>query len=345
MGEDLASRKRKCPETGGEVAAGPGFEPGLSDSESLVLPLHHPARKATRRILTSISPSVEFPGNLLPPQKPLRLRGAIGDNYRRIEERRMILGDLLREYEPLADLYDLEYDQDYDLPFWLALAEREGGPVVEWGAGTGRLAAPLADVGLDVTAVETSQSMVQKGREKGGTVEWIRGDMRHVKLKERYGLAVCAFNSFLCLLSVNDALVFLRNAREHLKPDGLLGIEVSAFTPEELCEGAEGPVLHHDFTRERGQETPKRTLERFSVSRYDAASQLLRMRLFYELYGLRGELENKRAHELTIRIIGRGELELMLRLAGFEVEVVYGGFEGEPFIADSDHLIVLARRS
>jgi SAM-dependent methyltransferase len=197
----------------------------------------------------------------------------------------MILGDLLREYEPLADLYDLEYDHDYDLPFWLALAEREGGPVVEWGAGTGRLAAPLADVGLDVTAVEVSQNMLEKGREKGGTVEWIRGDMRHVKLGGRYVLAVCAFNSFLCLLSVNDALVFLRNAREHLKPDGLLGIEVSAFTPEELCEGAEGPVLRHDFTREREQETPKRTLERFSVSRYDAASQLLRMRLFYELYG------------------------------------------------------------
>ncbi len=249
------------------------------------------------------------------------------------------------EYNPLADLYDLEYDHDYDLPFWLALAEREDGPVVEWGAGTGRLAAPLAGVGLCVTAVEVSQNMVEKGLEKDYAVEWIRGDMRHVKLKERYGLAVCAFNSFLCLLSVNDALVFLRNAREHLKPDGLLGIEVSAFTPEELCEGVAGPALRHDFTRYRGQGTPKRTLERFSVSRYDAASQLLQMRLFYELYGQEGELENKRAHDLTIRIIGRGELELMLRLAGFEIESVYGGFEGEPFTAGSDHLIVLARRS
>jgi hypothetical protein len=33
----------------------------------------------------------------------------------------------------------------------------------------------------------------------------------------------------------------------------------------------------------------------------------------------------------------------MLRLAGFEVEAVYGGFEGEAFSAESDHLIVLAR--
>ncbi|MBA3473021.1 MAG: class I SAM-dependent methyltransferase [Rubrobacter sp.] len=247
------------------------------------------------------------------------------------------------EYDPLADLYDLEYDHDYDLPFWLALAEREGGPVVEWGAGTGRLATPLAGASLDVTAVEVSQNMVEKGREKGDAIEWVRGDMRYVKLGGRYGLAVCAFNSFLCLLSVDDALAFLRNAREHLEPDGLLGIEVSAFAPEELCEREGGTALRHDFTRERG--TPGRTLERFSVSRYDAASQLLRMRLFYELYGRGGDLENKRAHDLTIRIVGRGELELMLRLAEFEVEAVYGGFEGEPFTAGSDHFIILARRS
>jgi SAM-dependent methyltransferase len=248
----------------------------------------------------------------------------------------------LPEYDPLADLYDLEYDHDHDLPFWLALTERKDGPVVEWGAGTGRLAVPLADVGLDVTAVEVSESMVEKGRVKGDAVEWIRGDMRYVALGRCYGLAICAFNSFLCLLSVDDALAFLRNAREHLEPNGLLGIEVSAFAPEELCEGGD-PALHHDFTRERG--TLGRALERFSVSRYDAASQLLRMRLFYELYDRRGELENQRAHDLTIRIVGRGELELMLRLTGFEVEAVYGGFEGEPFTAGSDHLIVLARRS
>jgi SAM-dependent methyltransferase len=248
----------------------------------------------------------------------------------------------LPEYDPLADLYDLEYDHDHDLPFWLALAEREDGPVVEWGAGTGRLAAPLACAGLDVTAVEVSGNMVEKGRQKGGTVEWIRGDMRHAKLGRRYDLAVCAFNSFLCLLSVDDALAFLRNARDHLESDGLLGIEVSAFAPEELYEG--GPALHHDFTRELVRGKTGRTLGRFSVSRYDAATQLLQMRLFYELYE-HENLKNKRAHELTIRVVGRGELELMLRLAGFEVEAVYGGFEGEPFTATSDHLIVPARRS
>jgi SAM-dependent methyltransferase len=245
----------------------------------------------------------------------------------------------LPEYDPLADLYDLEHAHDYDVPFWLALAEREGGPVVEWGAGTGRIAILLARAGSDVTAVELSENMIEVGRKKGAPVEWIRGDMRTVKVGRRYRLAVCAFNSFLCLPSVDDALAFLHNAREHLQPGGLLGIEVSAFSPEELYDPPGGTQLRHDFTRE----LPRGDLNRFSTSRYDAASQVLTMRLFYELYEASGELRSRRAHDLTIRVTGRDELGLMLRLAGFEVETVYGGFEGETFVSGSDHLILLSR--
>ena len=243
------------------------------------------------------------------------------------------------EYDPLADLYDLEYDHDHDVPFWLALAERERGPIVEWGAGTGRIAVPLAAAGHDVTAVEISEAMVEKGGKKGGGVEWVVGDMRTTKLDRRYGLAVCAFNSFLCLLCVDDALAFLRNAREHLEPGGLLGIEVSALSPEELAAEPGGPSLRHDLTRDL---TVGR-LDRFSLSRYDAATQLMEMRLFYELYDATGAQRSSRTHDLAIRISNRDELLLMLRLAGFDVEAVYGGFDAEPFTAESDHLIVLAR--
>lgn len=249
----------------------------------------------------------------------------------------------MSEYDTLADLYDTEYNHDYDVPFWTSLAEREAGPVVEWGAGTGRISVPLAEAGHAVTAVELSENMVEEGRRKTAAVEWITGDMRNVKLDRRSGLAVCAFNSFLCLLTPDDALDFLRNAWAHLAPEGLLGIEVSAFAPEELSDTTSGgPALRHDFTRERPG-ADGGTLDRFSVSRYDAASQLLSMRLFYELYGADGRLEGRRAHELEIRVTGRDELLLMLRHAGFEVEAVYGGFEGEPFDTGSEHLIVLAR--
>ncbi len=245
------------------------------------------------------------------------------------------------EYDPLADLYDLEYVHDHDVPFWLALAERESGPIVEWGAGTGRVAVPLADAGHGVTAVELSEQMVERGRKKGGTVEWVAGDMRTARLDRRYGLAICAFNSFLCLLTTDEALAFLRNAREHLGPGGLLGIEVSAFSPEELAEDPGGPSLRHDLTRDLPDGG---RLDRFSLSRYDAASQIMEMRLFYEVSDASGVQKSSRAHDLAIRISNRDELLLMLRLAGFDVEAVHGGFDAEPFTAESDHLIVLARR-
>ena len=244
------------------------------------------------------------------------------------------------EYDLFSDLYDLEYTHDYDLPFWLSLAEREAGPVVEWGAGTGRISVPLAAAGHEVTAVEISGRMVERGKVKSERVGWILGDMRSVDPGQRYGLSVCAFNSFLCLKSVDDALAFLHNARQHLVSGGLLGIEVSAFSPEELVNPPGGTVQRHDFTRE----LVDGRLERFSVSYYDAATQLMHMRLFYERYGPSGALESRRAHDLTIRIVWLNELDLMLRLTGFEVEAVYGGFEGEPFTSASDHLIVLARK-
>jgi SAM-dependent methyltransferase len=242
-----------------------------------------------------------------------------------------------REYDPLSDLYDIEYAHDYDLPLWLSLAEREAGPVIEWGAGTGRIALPLAAAGHVVTAVEISGEMAEIAKEKAGNAEWIVGDMRHADPKLRYGLAVCAFNSFLCLKSIDDALAFLRNAREHLVPGGLLGIEVSAFSPEELTGS---PQLHHDFTRDLADGR----LDRFSVSTYDPATQLMHMRLFYERYDEAGTLETRRAHDLTIRITTRDELLLMLKLANFEIEAVCGGFDGEPFTSASDHLILLARK-
>jgi SAM-dependent methyltransferase len=246
----------------------------------------------------------------------------------------------LTEYDPLADLYDLEYVHDYDVPFWLDLAGRENGPVVEWGAGTGRIAVPLAAAGHDVTAVEPSKAMVERGWKKEGDVRWVVGDMRTTTLDRRYGLAVCGFNSFLCLLTPEDALAFLRNAREHLEPGGLLSLEVSAFSAEELAEESGGPSLRHDLSRDLPDGG---RLDRFSLSRYDATTRLMEMRLFYELYDASGAHRSSRPHDLAIRITDRDELLPMLRLAGFDVEAVYGGFDAQPFTPESDHLIALAR--
>src|ERR1035437_7071871 len=65
----------------------------------------------------------------------------------------------------LARLYDgdvLDYQDDLDL--YLALAARTGGPILELGSGSGRLAVPLAEAGYEVTAVDLDGAMLDRVR-------------------------------------------------------------------------------------------------------------------------------------------------------------------------------------
>src|SRR3712207_6084732 len=98
----------------------------------------------------------------------LRLEDSSGDI---ISSHRPDKDGPLPEYDPRAGLYDLEYTHAYDVPVWLSVAGREGAPIVEWGAGTGRLAMPLARAGFEVTGVELSEKMVERARAKDASVE------------------------------------------------------------------------------------------------------------------------------------------------------------------------------
>ena len=73
-------------------------------------------------------------------------------------------------YDDWADLYDKVYAYlDYDLDFWLGQANAAGGPVLEMGCGTGRVALALADAGFDVTGVDISPRMIEQAKAKAKT--------------------------------------------------------------------------------------------------------------------------------------------------------------------------------
>ena len=63
-------------------------------------------------------------------------------------------------------LYDALFGHDDGIEFYMALAAQHPGPVLELGAGTGRIAIPLAKRGFSVTAVELSHTMLETGKEK-----------------------------------------------------------------------------------------------------------------------------------------------------------------------------------
>lgn len=108
-----------------------------------------------------------------------------------------------------AWLYDLEHDgyRD-DLGFYRRLAEDQAGPVLELGAGTGRVTLALATTGLNVVALEPNAAMLERAqarlevaaRRDPGLLErvhLVRGDARRLALQTRFALVIAPFNTLL----------------------------------------------------------------------------------------------------------------------------------------------------
>ncbi|MGH3051189.1 MAG: class I SAM-dependent methyltransferase, partial [Gaiellaceae bacterium] len=96
-------------------------------------------------------------------------------------------------YDVIARLYDpWSRSVVEDVAFYVAEAERSGGPVLELGVGTGRIAIPTAAAGVAVVGVDRSEGMLEVAREAaalaGVTLDLRAGDLREPPVAERFGL-------------------------------------------------------------------------------------------------------------------------------------------------------------
>jgi 2-polyprenyl-3-methyl-5-hydroxy-6-metoxy-1,4-benzoquinol methylase len=107
--------------------------------------------------------------------------------------------------------------------FFLDLVRRSGGPVLDIGCGTGRLAIPLAHEGFAVTGVDLSENMLAQARTKSAdlAVDWVRGDMREMALARRYRSAFMAGHAFQAMLTDGEQRALFDGVARHLEPGGL----------------------------------------------------------------------------------------------------------------------------
>jgi len=123
-----------------------------------------------------------------------------------------------------------------DLPLWLALAERESGPVLDVGAGTGRVAQVLADAGHDVTALDLDATLLAALAERCPDVRIVQADAGAFELRG-FGLIVVPMQTVQIL---DDRAAFFACARRALSPGGLLAAaiadELVSFEGERLPE-------------------------------------------------------------------------------------------------------------
>jgi SAM-dependent methyltransferase len=146
-------------------------------------------------------------------------------------------------YEGAESLFVRAYDAFYaggaapiadDIAFYDRLAQATGGPVLELGCGTGRIALPLAQAGLAVTGIDVSAGMLALARRKSERLAaaasrcltFVEGDMARLDLGRRFGMAFIAFRSFQHLLTVDEQRATLTGVRRHLRVDGRLALHL-----------------------------------------------------------------------------------------------------------------------
>jgi SAM-dependent methyltransferase len=250
-------------------------------------------------------------------------------------------------YDPIAEFYDLEYQQfKEDLPLYLELAERSGSPVLDVGCGTGRVTFALARAGLQVTGIDDSEAMLDRARaymdrenSLRSRVDLLRTPADEFRCAHPYRLAIMAVNTFGHFLSQKDQIEVLDCLRCCLAPGGVLAVDMTPPDLTGLAQSEGPPVLHWEGRDDASGDFVQKWLS----CRTDQVLQIQHYRIVYDTICHDGRV-HRTAVEMPIRYTFRFEAGLLLERGGFAVEDVYGSYQLEDFDADSERMIIVARR-
>jgi SAM-dependent methyltransferase len=253
-------------------------------------------------------------------------------------------------YKP--ELYDIVTPPSFrgDAEWYRSKARECGGPVLELGAGTGRITLGIAQAGVSVHALDADSAMLDKLRQKlanqqpevQARVVVMVGDMRVFTLAERFALIIAPFRAFLHNLTERDQLACLDRVREHLRPGGCFAFNVFHPSLEYMAHhtGALAGIWRRADTFPG---IDGGCIVRSESNRYDTVRQLVDSQHCYEEYGPDGTLTRTSLHRLQLAYLYPPDLRRLLKQAGFQSVQIAGGFDGRPFENDTDELVIEAR--
>jgi SAM-dependent methyltransferase len=220
-----------------------------------------------------------------------------------------------------ADVYDQWFGY-FDEAAVDVLAELAGaGRALELGIGTGTVALPLAERGVEVHGIDSSVEMVARLRAKpgGDRVPVTFGDMAEVNVAGEFSLVYVVYNTLFALQTQGEQVRCFRNAAARLAPGGSFVVE--AFVPDlaQLSAGQGVRLLHM-------------TDERVGVKIYqhDPVRQKLKSRhvVFDE--------SGSRLFPVEVRYAWPSELDLMAQLAGLRLRSRWADWRRGEFGAKSE---------
>jgi len=198
---------------------------------------------------------------------------------------------------------DLRGDEDAAASFLSALAQ--GRSALEFAIGTGRIAIPLAEKGIQVDGIELSPHMAERLRAKikDNPIKVTLGDMSTTTTNQRYALVYLVYNTIFNLLTADDQIRCFQNAADHLTPDGYFVVE--AALPHAWISPDQSDYVH--------AENVERDAVALDVARYDPTTQLFEENHVYLT------TQGITMSPIVCRLITPGEMDLMARIAGLRL--------------------------
>lgn len=232
------------------------------------------------------------------------------------------------DYARLASLYDGLVTDRGDLEFLLRAAREANGPVAEFMAGTGRLAVPMAEAGIDITCVDSSREMLRVLQEKlaakGLRARTVCDDVTRVNVGGTFALVFITFHSFEELLTEADQRACLETVRRHLRPDGRF-ICTLHDVPSRLAAVGPGKAGRWHFTEPGSGRGVSLALE----SGYDSQTGIV---TGLESFTYASESTPFLRVPLQFRLVSPEAFRRLARDAGFDVESVRSGFTAAEYV-------------
>ena len=255
-------------------------------------------------------------------------------------------------YQP--DLYDVVTAPTLqgDVEWYCEKARLSGGPVLELGAGTGRVTLPMAANGISVYALDTDDGMLARLRAKVSAsppeirsrIAVSHGDMRTFEIAERFPLIVCPFRAFLHNLTESDQLACLSRVQQHLKPGGRFAFNV--FHPSLTFMAQHAGALAGTWRWKGTHDIAAGGWVTLSeATHYDTVLQRLHALQRYEVYTKDGALERTSMFRIELAYLYPTDIRRLLKAAGFRDITIKGGFDGREFTQDGEELVVEAAAS
>lgn len=254
-------------------------------------------------------------------------------------------------YAEIAEWYDLEHDAlTADVECYASLIESVAGnraSVLEIGSGTGRIAAALALAGHQVTGIEPSDAM--RGRASSRLTKLPERVARRVTCKagdatspglmdgERFDVVLFGLNVFAHLTTSAARQAALVSAAEHIAPDGLLLLDLDVLGLRRLAE-----TMRQLWWQGTWPASGDREVSHFVTADGSREPGVVQTVHFYDVASCEGGL-SRIVSRMPLAVLTHGEMELLLHLAGFSVEAVYGSYDLAPYDDAAPRMIFDAR--